>query len=112
MAVQDDLRRLTQLDSILLGWATYNVGATVVVWYKGRLLQANDATWLFRSISGDGTIVGFQLGGQGQNWTSSENPGTGIIVQIPISIPQPAPTPALLVAMASLQQELPQGLTN
>jgi hypothetical protein len=40
------------------------------------------------------------------------NPGTGIIIQIPINIPQPAPTPAILVGMALLQQESPQELIN
>jgi hypothetical protein len=67
MTVQDDLHRLGQLDGIYLGWSVQNTsagapGAPVTIWYKGRLQQANDGNWIFRSISADGTVVGFQLG--------------------------------------------------
>jgi len=62
MAVQDDLRRLSQLDSIYLGnnLMLYPAGE-FTSWHKGRLQQANDGSWIFRSISQEGTIVGFQF---------------------------------------------------
>jgi hypothetical protein len=115
MAVQDDLRRLTQLDSIFLGWSINsfgpNVNSAITSWYKGRLQQANDGTWIFRSISSDGDIVGYQLGFPGPTWSSSETPSTGItvVIQITQSI---AGQPAVLVGFVFLQQQLPQGLTN
>src|SRR6516162_3571903 len=89
MTVQDDLRRMSQLDSIYLGTShNTNPGSTttsVTSWCKGRLQQANDGNWLFRSISSDGTIVGVQLGSPNQAWTSNETPSTGITVTIPIN---------------------------
>lgn len=123
MAVQDDLHRLSQLDGIYLGWSVQNIsagapGAPVTIWYKGRLQQANDGNWIFRSISADGTVVGFQLGPPA-NWTSNENPATGTSVTIPISVVmlQPAPNGVgvyvpVIVATAYLQQQLPQEMTN
>jgi hypothetical protein len=43
MAVQDDLRRLTQVDSIYLGYSVLNMmGNGFASWFKGRLQQAND----------------------------------------------------------------------
>ena len=63
MAVVDDLRRLMQLDFMFLGLNYFSVvtsglvpGATV--WHKGRIQQANDGSFIFRSISQDGTVVG------------------------------------------------------
>jgi hypothetical protein len=113
MTVQDDLRRLSQLDSIYLG--NGQAGA-VTSWFKGRLQQANDGSWIFRSISSDGTVVGFQLGPANQSWTSSESPSTGITVTISvtisITIPEPVPPPQVTVATVYLQQQLPQELTN
>src|SRR5215467_14717086 len=93
MAVQDDLRRLSHLDSIYLGTSLNPADATsrfkggsITGWYKGRLQQANDGSWIFRSISSDGIVVGFQLGPTNQSWTSSESPSAGIIVTIPIAM--------------------------
>ena len=111
MAVQDDLRRLSQLDSIYLGntLVSYPAGG-VTSWYKGRLQQANDGSWIFRSISSDGIVVGFQLGPTNQSWTSSESPSAGIIVTIPIAmyIGSAGIDPAIVY----LQQQLPPELTN
>jgi hypothetical protein len=111
MAVQDDLRRLSQVDSIYLGTSlnSYPAGS-VTSWYKGRLQQANDGSWIFRSISSDGTVVGFQLGPANQGWTSSETPPTGIVVTIPLTLNTP-PT-FWVFASVSLQQQLPPELTN
>ena len=98
MAVQDDLRRLTQLDSIFLGWATYNVGATVVVWYKGRLLQANDATWLFRSISGEALLSDFNSEAKGRIGPrpKTQEPALSFKFQFPFHNPPQLP-PSLLL---------------
>ena len=116
MAVQDDLRRLSQGDSIYLGYrvVSYTAGSATpsgfVSWFKGRLQQSNDGNWVFRSVSTDGAVVGFQLGAADPNWTSSENPNTGISVLI--SINMTLPNLAWGVGTVSLQQQLPQELTN
>ena len=112
MALQDDLRRLSELDSIYLGTSLRSFPAGAVTsWYKGRLQQANDGSWIFRSISSDGTVVGFQLGPANQGWASSETPSTGIVVTIPITVYIP-PESYLKFACIFLQQQLPQELTN
>src|SRR5215471_8611835 len=105
MAVEDDLRRLSQMDSIFLGWFASSVGpgaSTVVSWYKGGL---------FRSISSDGSVVGFQLGMQ-SNWASVETPATGIAVTIPIyqmiMLPNQQVPTQLIVGSVVLRQQLPQ----
>ena len=110
MAVQDDLRRLSQLDGIFLGWITpNNFGFGVTSWHKGRLQQANDSSWVFRSMSAEGTIVGFQLGFPAANWTSVETPSSGITVLIPLVVSVPS---QITLATVSLQQQLPQEMTN
>lgn len=83
MAVQDDVRRLSQLDSIYLGYNTQGMTNWVTGWHKGRLQQANDGTWIFRSSASDGSVVGFQLGSI-SDWTSNESPSSGIVVQFQI----------------------------
>jgi|SRR6516165_7792436 hypothetical protein len=119
MAVEDDLRHLSQMDSIFLGWFASSVGpgsSTVVSWYKGRVQQANDGNWLFRSISSDGSVVGFQLGMQSASWASVETPATGIAVTIPIyqmiMLPNQQVPSQLNVGSVVLRQQLPQELTN
>jgi len=48
MTVQDDLRRLSELDSIYLGTSLMGYPAgSVTSWYKGRLQQANEF-WEYR----------------------------------------------------------------
>jgi len=118
MAVQDDLRRLSQLDSIYLGTSLNPADVTsrlqsgsITGWYKGRLQQANDGSWIFRSISSDGAVVGFQLGPANQGWASSETPSAGIVVKIPITVYIP-PESYPNFACIFLQQQLPQELTN
>src|SRR5215467_3726335 len=117
MAVQDDLRRLSHLDSIYLGTSLNPADATsrfkggsVTSWYKGRLQQANDGNWIFRSISLDGAVVGFQLGPADPGWPSSETPSTGIVVTIPLHTN--TPPNFWNFASVSLQQQLPPELTN
>jgi hypothetical protein len=93
MAIQDDVRRLSQLASIYLAHGFIGIDQSLTgqvvpfvvpfsVWYKGRLQQANDGNWIFRSISMDGTIVGFQLGSIDSTWTSIEDIHTGLVVRI------------------------------
>ena len=119
MAVLDDVRRLSQMDSIFLGQGSGQTSLAggshgYTVWYKGRLQQANDGGWIFRSISSDGTVVGFQLGPVDTFWSSNEAPGTGIVVQILTTTILPAP-PAQggafpFTVLVLLQQQLPQEL--
>jgi hypothetical protein len=108
MAVQDDLRRLTQVDSIYLGYSVQSMGPPFTSWFKGRLQQANDGSWILRSVSSDGAVSGFQLGTVTPYWTSSEAPNTGITVTIPIS----GISVQMTSAFVYLQQQLPQELTN
>lgn len=117
MTVQDDLRRLSQMDSIYLGFSVANMSGVLpfVGWYKGRLQEANDGNWLFRSISADGSISGFQFGPVLQNWQSSESPNTGLTVTFPLMFNlQPPGQPAMQIPLfgIALQQQLPQELTN
>lgn len=108
MAVIDDVRRLMQLDFLFLGVAYSSTSATQTVWHKGRVQQANDGTFLFRSISPDGTIVGVQLGNVTGQWSSTESVGGGISIQIVV-----ATVTALggLGLQLILAQSLPQELT-
>jgi hypothetical protein len=112
MAVQDDLRRLTQVDSIYLGYSVLGMGPPFTSWFKGRLQQANDGSWILRSVSSDGAVSGFQLGTETPNWTSSEAPNTGITVTIPIWGVVPVGPIQNMGAVVYLQQQLPQELTN
>src|SRR6266481_3902788 len=118
MAVQDDVRRLSQMDSIFLGWNAVGFGSPVTSWYKGRVQQAGDGTWIFRSISQDGSVVGYQLGFPGNNWSSDEQPSTGIRVFIQVTqtivvpIQPPIPPIQLNIATVFLQQQLPNEMTN
>ena len=122
MAVQDDLRRLSQVDSIYLGYTVVNeIGYPFTSWFKGRLQQANDGNWIVRSVSQDGAIAGFQLGPVLPNWQSYEAPNTGIVVTIPITLqipgqpglpgPQGSPFP-MTTGTVTLGQQLPPDLTN
>src|SRR5208283_5309757 len=112
MAVIDDVRRLSQLDFIFLGQQFTNsvANAQQTTWYKGRLQQANDGAWIFRSISTDGTVVGVQLGSVTGNWTSSERIGGGIQVQYSIVIGVGGIGADLGLTLI-LAQSLPQELT-
>jgi hypothetical protein len=119
MAVQDDLRRLSQMDSIFLGWSASSSnpaplppGGSITSWYKGRVQQAADGSWIFRSISQDGSVVGYQLGSPLPSWSSDEQPSTGIRVFIPVTQVIPALGTTFNLATVSLQQQLPQELTN
>ena len=115
MAVQDDVRRLSQMDSIYLGQLFTNiVGGSITSWHKGRLQQANDGSWVFRSISSEGTIIGFQLGSiTPEGWSSVESPSSGITVTIFIKAPAVLPNgQQLVIGNICLQQQLPQEMTN
>jgi len=120
MTVQDDVRRLSQMDSVYLG---FNVqGMTLVTsWHKGRLQQANDGAWTFRSSGQDGGVVGFQLGNITADWTSNESPSQGISVMYPVYYNLPVQVPIqgagpvsvqISLATVFLQQQLPLELTN
>jgi hypothetical protein len=111
MAVEDDLRRLTQVDSIYLGYSVVlSFGQSITSWFKGRLQQANDGSWIVRSVSTDGAVSGFQLGPVQQNWQSTETPNTGITVSIPINLNVPQQVNPIQITTGSivLQQQLPQ----
>jgi hypothetical protein len=120
MAVQDDLRRLSEVDSIYIGYSVtiYNLPSTspglpFTSWFKGRLQQADDGSWIVRSISSDGAIAGFQLGTAMPSWQSSETPAGGTVISIPINIVLTLANPIQIpTGWVYLQQQLPQELTN
>ena len=123
MAVEDDLRSLSEVrGNIYLGWALGGVGPVAegafTVWHEGKLQQANDGNWIFRSSSSDGSIVAFQLGFPRQEppttaWQSVGSAREGIVVRFPCmewpggggGAPQP-------VGSVQLRQQLPQNVTN
>ena len=107
MAVIDDVRRLMQLDFMFLGVSYLSSSSSQTVWHKGRIQQANDGTFIFRSISSDGTVVGAQLGNVGAQWSSTETIGGGISVQILIASASPL---AGLGLQLLLTQSIPQEL--
>ena len=113
MAVQDDLRRLSQMDSIYLGESINlpSPSSPITGWHKGRVQQANDGAWIFRAMSFDGAIVGFQLGPVQPTWTSTETPIFGIQVTIPITYVVTMPNITLALGNVFLQQLLPMELT-
>jgi hypothetical protein len=110
MAVLDDVRRLSQLDFMFLGqqFANSQLNTQQTTWHKGRLQQANDGNWIFRSISSDGTVIGVQLGPVTGNWSSSESIGTGIQVLDTVSSGGLGGTLTITFLLA---QSLPQELT-
>jgi hypothetical protein len=121
MAIQDDVRRLSQVASIYLAHRfigtdqsgpAQQIVVPLAVWYKGRLQQANDGTWIFRSISMDGTIEGFQLGSIDSDWTSTEDIHSGLIVRIQrLVLGSSAPnTPSQVSIEIRLAEQLPQGI--
>jgi hypothetical protein len=113
MAVQDDLRRLSQLDGIYIGHCVYNAGAVAFwSWFKGRLQQSNDGAWIVRSVSSDGTVCGFQLSIPTPNWNSNETPESGIVIGIPINSPAAPQGQPAGIGSIELRQQLPSELTN
>jgi hypothetical protein len=103
------------VDSIDLGYSVVlSFGQSITSWFKGRLQQANDGSWIVRSVSTDGAVSGFQLGPVQQNWQSTETPNTGITVSIPINLNVPQQVNPIQITTGSivLQQQLPQELTN
>lgn len=77
------------------------------MWHKGRVQQANDGSFIFRSISQDGTVVGVQLGQVAGNWNSSETVAGGINVEILVSVGNlPGGVDLRIIVAQSLPQEL------
>ena len=77
------------------------------MWHKGRVQQANDGSFIFRSISQDGTVVGVQLGQVAGNWNSSETVAGGINVEILVSEGNlPGGVDLRIIVAQSLPQEL------
>jgi hypothetical protein len=106
--VEDHLRRLSEMDTIYLGWTLgYNLLEGFTVWHEGRLQQSNDGSWLFRSSSSDGSIVAFQLSVNPQGWKSTDTPREGIEVSFPCLTGG-----TTRVGFVHLRQQLPQPVTN
>jgi hypothetical protein len=113
MAVSDDLRRLSQMDGIYVGYVVQTY-SPFTGWFKGRLQQANDGNWIVRSSSQDGGVIGFQLGQVRPDWSSSESPNSGIMVSVPLVLNTTIGTQQQQISIGSvyLQQQLPLELTN
>jgi hypothetical protein len=118
MAVEDHLRLLSEMrGNIYLGSYLGNTVMGPVSWYEGRLQQANDGSWIFRSSSSDGTIVAFQLGRlTDHEWHSAESPQEGItvsfLVKATIPIPGQANPQIVNFGIVALRSQLPQQVTN
>lgn len=79
MATIDDVNRLAAQDVVYL---TRNINGSSAEVFRGRLRQSLSGTWVFNSSTGQNGAVGFMLGGVTQNWTSSESPRAGIVINI------------------------------
>ena len=88
-----------------LGWRVQGWSS----WYKGRLRQANDGNWFFRSVSSDGAFVGFELGSLSSNVQSNGNFNYVSVGGDDTVLGQPFP---MNFATLLLRQNLPQGLAN
>jgi hypothetical protein len=80
MAVADDLKKLAALDVCYLSAAWVNTN--VVIFLQGRLRQSIGSEWIFTTSLGQSGVVGFDLGIQTEQWTSSESPATGLKVNV------------------------------
>ncbi|MGA9677787.1 MAG: hypothetical protein WBR28_21930 [Mycobacterium sp.] len=80
MAVADDLQKLAALDVCYLAapWVT----TPAVMYLQGRLRESVKGNWVFTTSLGQSGVVGFDLGTQTTNWTSSESPATGLQVNV------------------------------
>lgn len=85
MAVQDDLKRLAGEDILYLShsWSLLPTPfGSATFWYRGRLRQASDASWVFQTFTGIEGVYGITLGDAGTNWSSSEIPASGLVITI------------------------------
>ena len=90
MALSDDLNRLAAEDVVYLRKAVPGGPAEV---FRGRLRQAGNGNWLFKTSTGQNGVIGFELGQVGamSNWSSSESPNAGIQVFISYLVPPADP---------------------
>jgi len=91
MAVTDDLEQLAQQDVVYLTRSGF--GPTIV--YRGRLHRALSGDWVFNTSVGQNGVVGILLGGVNNDWSSSESPQAGQMVQILYPAPSYPPRPAI-----------------
>lgn len=104
MAVIDDLNRLAGLDVVYL---RKSIGGPTAEVFRGRLRQSLYGPWVFNASTGTNGAVGFVLGSPNQNWNSSENPNTGIIISIGNPIYQ-SPNAGVLTEYITLTSVIPQ----
>ncbi len=104
MAVSDDLNRLAAQDVVYLtrtlsvGAGGQGNGSTEV--FRGRLREALNGDWVFHASAGQNGVVGFMLGGVGQNsWGSSESPATGLQITITFALSMMLMGPGGMAAM-------------
>jgi hypothetical protein len=91
MAVLDDLRRLAAEDIVYHSYSlseNSGVAGPTVFWYRGRLRQASDGSWVFQTFTGGEGAYGITMGGVGSNWSSSESPSSGLVITITNSFSQ------------------------
>jgi hypothetical protein len=86
MALSDDLNQLAQqevvyLSRILLATGTGGgTGSTTI--FRGRLHQALNGNWVFNTSTGQNGVAGIDLGQLGPNWSSSNTPAGGLLINI------------------------------
>jgi hypothetical protein len=85
--VADDMARLAALDVVYLKrYVAGDENSVVSEWFRGRLRQALDGTWVFNTFAGQNGVVGVELGLVGTNWLSLTFPGAAIRVDIEYTI--------------------------
>jgi hypothetical protein len=88
MAVDDDLRRLADLDTVYLSRTFFGTGAYPADWYRGRFRQAANGEWVFNAYTGAEGVVGFELGvANTSTWQVNESPAGGLIISAPFGSP-------------------------
>jgi hypothetical protein len=97
MAVADDLQKLAALDVCYLSAAWVTTPA--VMYLQGRLRESVKGEWVFSTSLGQSGVVGFDLGSETTNWTSSESPATGLQVNVNYPVNLGGLTPVLQVVL-------------
>jgi hypothetical protein len=108
MAVLDDVKRLAAEDFVFLSHSAVfrSPGGDAVApaarfWYRGRLRQAGDGSWVFQPVTDTDGFFGIALGVVDGSWTSQESPGVGILINIIHQVL--ITTPAMLIGAAGAQ---------
>jgi hypothetical protein len=79
LALADVMARLAALDVAYLKRYGGEYDVSPVEWFRGRLRQALDGTWVFNTFAGQNGVVGVELGLVDTNWWSNTLPSDAAI---------------------------------